>query len=88
MDLEFPADIRKAARKDRIKDTADYKKIAKRAIAFAATSQFFLIETMAERLAQILLKEFSLKQIRIRLSKPGALRFSKNVGVEIIRKRK
>ena len=86
IDLEFPADIRKAARRDRIEDTLDYKKIAKETISFVSSSRFFLIETLAGRLAQNLLKKFALREIRIRLSKPGAIRGAKNVGVEIIRK--
>ncbi len=88
VDMEFPGDIAKAARKDRIQDTVDYKSIAKYTLDFIAKSQYFLIETLTERLAQDLLKKFRLKEIKIRLSKPGALRHSKNVGVEILRKRK
>lgn len=88
VDMEFPADIRKAAKRDRIEDTVDYKGITKHALNFISTSKFFLIETLAERLAAELLKKFRLSQIKIRLSKPGALRNSKNVGVEILRKRK
>ena len=87
LDLEFPADIRKAAKRDRIRDTLDYKKIAKETIRFVSSSRFFLIETLAERLAQNLLKKFALPEIKIRLSKPGAIRGAKNVGIEIIRRR-
>ncbi len=87
VDLEFPADIRKAARRDRIEDAVDYKAIAKETIAFVSKSRFQLIETLAERLADLLLKKFRLRSIKVRLSKPGALRHSKNVGVEITRKR-
>ena len=87
LDLEFPADIRRAARRDRIEDTCDYKKIAKETISFVSGSSFFLIETLAERLARDLLQKFSLKEIKIRLSKPGAIRGAKNVGIEILRKR-
>ena len=88
LDLEFPADIRKAARRDRIEDTADYKRIAKHTIAFVSKSKFYLIETLAERLAQSLLKEFPLSEITLRVSKPGAIRGSQNVGVEITRRRR
>jgi dihydroneopterin aldolase len=88
LDLELPADLRKAARRDRIQDTVDYKSITKFTLEFVGKSEFFLIETLAEKLSQALLKKFRLKQIKIRLSKPGALRHSKNVGVEILRKRK
>jgi dihydroneopterin aldolase len=87
LDLEFPADIRKAARRDRIQDTLDYKKIAKETLRFVSESSFFLIETLGERLAQHLLKKFRLREIKVRLSKPGAIRGAENVGIEIIRKR-
>lgn len=88
IDLELPADIRKAARRDRIKDTIDYKRIAKRTAEFASKSRFYLIETLAERLAGLLLKEFRISELKVRVSKPGAIRGSKNVGVEITRRRK
>ena len=87
IDLEFPAKVRRAARRDRIEDAVDYKKIAKHTIAFVSQSRFHLIETLAERLASSLLQEFRLPQIKIRLAKPGAIRGARNVGVEIIRKR-
>lgn len=85
IDLEFPANIRKAARRDSIRHTIDYKRIAKRSIEFVSKSRFHLIETLAEKLAAILLKEFSLKSVKLRISKPGAIRGAKNVGVEILR---
>lgn len=86
LDLEFPGNIRKAAKKDRIEDTVDYKSIAKYTLEFVSKSEFYLIETLAERLAQSLLKKYKLKHIRMRVSKPGALRHTKNVGVEILRR--
>ncbi len=88
IDLEFPADIRKAARHDRLEDTVDYKRIAKRILTYVGGSHFQLIETLAEKLAALLLKEFKLKEVRLRVCKPGAVRGSKNVGVEIIRKQR
>ena len=86
IDLEISTDIRKAAKNDSIKDTIDYKRIAKHAITFITESEYYLIETLAERLAESILKDFGLKQIRLRVSKPGAIRGSKNVGIEILRK--
>ena len=88
VDLDFSADVRKAARRDRIRDALDYKRVAKFTLAFLAASEFYLIETLAEKLAQALLKEFRLKQVRLRLSKPGAVRHARNVGVEIVRRGK
>ncbi len=86
--FEFPVDIRRAARRDDIRDTIDYKSIAKRVLNFVNESRYYLIETLAEKLAGLILKEFKLAEIKIRVSKPGAVRGSKNVGVEIVRKKK
>ena len=87
IDLEFPADIRKAAKSDQIKDAVDYKKISKFILTYVGKSRFFLIETLAEKLAAELLKKFHLKEIQLQVSKPGALRHAKNVGLVITRKR-
>lgn len=86
LDIEFPADIRKAAATDKIDDTLDYKSIAKFTLEFVSKSEFFLIETLAERLAQGVLKNFGVPEITLRVSKPGAVRGSKNVGVQITRR--
>jgi 2-amino-4-hydroxy-6-hydroxymethyldihydropteridine diphosphokinase len=87
LDLKFPCDNRKAARTDKIEDTVDYKKIAKATIAFVEKSRFQLVETMAERLAEMLLERFALPEIFLTISKPGAIRGSQNVGVQIHRNR-
>ena len=86
LDLEFHAPVRKAARRDNLRDALNYQEIAARATAFVSQSRFYLIETLAERLAQILLLEFKLESITLRVSKPDAIRNAKNVGVEIFRK--
>lgn len=85
IDLDFPANIRRAAQHDRIEDTVDYKRIAKRILAYVSESRFQLIETLAEKLSELLLTEFRLRSVTLRVSKPGAVRGSKNVGVEITR---
>jgi 2-amino-4-hydroxy-6-hydroxymethyldihydropteridine diphosphokinase len=86
LDLEFPTDARRAARRDLIEEAVDYKKIAKAAIAFVQKSHFRLVETLAQKLADYLLERFRLQEIFLRVSKPGAVRGSKNVGVEITRR--
>ncbi|MDH5230332.1 MAG: dihydroneopterin aldolase [Gammaproteobacteria bacterium] len=85
IDLEMATDIAKAASSDHIDDTLNYKAVAKRIIAFVEESQFQLVETLAERIAQIVREEFSVPWVRLRISKPGAVRGSKNVGVLIER---
>ncbi len=87
IDLEFPADCARAAASDAVGDTIDYKQVAKRVLAFVGESQFHLIETLAHRLALLLLAEFPLAWVRVSLSKPGAIRHSRDVGVSIERHR-
>lgn len=88
LNLEMGTDIRAAAATDRIVDTLDYKAVAKRLIGFVEKSEFQLVETLAERCAEILLDEFSVEWLRLRLDKPGAVRGSKSVGIMIERGRR
>jgi 2-amino-4-hydroxy-6-hydroxymethyldihydropteridine diphosphokinase len=85
IDLDFPIDTRKSAKRDRIEDAVDYKRIAKSAIRFVEKSRFQLLETLAEELAGHLLVNFPIPQLHLKVSKPGAIRGSRNVGVEILR---
>lgn len=85
IDLEMAADIRKAAATDSIEDTIDYKKVAKRLLAFVGDSQFHLVETLAERIAQVVVVEFGVQWVKVRLNKQGAIRGARDVGIEIER---
>lgn len=85
LDLEMGADIRKAAASDEIEDTLNYKAVAKRLIEFVGDSQFQLVETLAERVAEIILQEFSVPWVRVTLNKEGAVRGASGVGVIIER---
>ena len=85
LDLEMGTDIKKAATSDSIEDTLDYKSVAKRLIQFVGESEFQLVETMAERIADIVLGEFNVPWMKLRLSKPGAVTGSQDVGVIIER---
>ena len=87
LDLEFPTNCAAAAATDEVSDTVDYKRVAKRVLAYVGESQFQLIETLAHNLAMLLLEEFPLEWIRISLNKPGAIRHSRDVGVTIERRR-
>jgi dihydroneopterin aldolase len=87
VDLELPVDCHRAALSDDVSDTVDYKKVAKRVLAYVEASQFKLVETLAHRLALLLLEEFGLDWVRLSLNKPGAIRSSRDVGVLIERSR-
>jgi len=85
IDLEMGTDIRRAAETDSIDDTLNYKAVAKRVQQFVADSEFQLVETMAEKIAELVLQEFEIPWIQVRVSKPGAIRGAKDVGVLIHR---
>jgi dihydroneopterin aldolase len=87
MDIEFSADIRKAATSDSIDDTLNYKAVAKRVLALVEESSFHLVETLAEHVAMLVLEEFGVSWVSLSLSKPGAIRSSRDVGVTLERTR-
>ncbi|MBX2825076.1 MAG: dihydroneopterin aldolase [Gammaproteobacteria bacterium] len=85
LDLEMATDIRAAAASEDIEQTLNYKAISKRVEQYIADSQFQLIETMAERVAELVRAEFSVSWLRLTVHKPGALSNSTDVGVRIER---
>lgn len=87
IDLEMGADIRRAAASDDIEDTLNYKKVAKRVQQFVSESEFQLVETMAEKIAGVILAEFEVPWIQVRVNKPGAIRGARDVGVLIRREK-
>jgi 7,8-dihydroneopterin aldolase/epimerase/oxygenase len=86
-DIEMAFDNRKPAASDQIADTLDYKAVSKRLIEYVSQSSFGLVETLAERCAEIILTEFGVRHVRLKLSKPGAVRGARAVGVIIERSR-
>ena len=85
LDIELPVDCRHASLSDEVTDTLDYKKVAKQVLAFVAASEFKLVETLAHRMALLLLAEFGIAWVRLTINKPGAIRGSRDVGVTIER---
>jgi 7,8-dihydroneopterin aldolase/epimerase/oxygenase len=85
LDLELDYDSRLAARSDQISDALDYSKIANRIQEFVIQSQFFLIETLANQIADILLTEFGVKKLRLVIQKPNAIPQAKYAGLMIER---
>ena len=85
LDLEMGTDIRKSAATDAIEDTLNYKAVAKRLIAFVGDSEYQLVETLAEKITDIVLAEFDVPWLKLTVHKPGAVRGSRDVGVIIER---
>lgn len=87
IDFELECDSAEAAKSDNIKDAVDYKSITKQIISLVEPSEFYLIETMAENIADVCLGVEGVNKATVRVSKPGAVRGSKNVSVKITRPR-
>ena len=88
IDLDMAVDVRRAARSDRIDDTINYKAVAKRLIAYIGESRFSLVETLTEKIAEIVMGEFGVPWVRVQVNKRGAIRGAADVGVVIERGRK
>ena len=85
INIEIATDLRRAGETDAIEDSVNYRTIAKKAIAQAETAKRFTVEALATDIAKLCLKEQGVISVRVRVEKPGAVRFAKSVGVEIER---
>lgn len=85
IDLDMAMDVRRAAQTDRIEDTVNYKAVAKRLITFVGESRFALVETLAEKIAEVVLQEFGVHWVRVGVNKKGAIRNAADVGIVIER---
>ena len=85
LDIEMATDAARAAASDRIEDALDYTAVSQRVIEFVSTSEFQLVETLADRVASIIRDEFSVPWLRLRLNKRYAIEGAADVGVVIER---
>ncbi len=81
------ADTRRAAASDDIAETVNYRTVTKQIVEHVENSQYYLLETLTERVAQICLQDSHVRHVRVSIEKPGALRFARSVGVRIERGR-
>lgn len=87
INLVIFANIRQASASDSIEDAVDYKSITKRIIRHVEESSDFLVEKLVTDIARIVITEFHVEKVQVRVEKPGALRFAQSVGIEIERTR-
>jgi len=85
LDIEMATDIKKAAASDHIDDTLDYKSVAKRLIQYVGEAKFELVETLTEKIAEIIMTEFDVPWVKVVLNKRGAIRGAEGVGIIIER---
>ena len=86
-DIQMAFDNRVPAASDDIALTLNYKDVSKRIVAFVEASSYGLVETLAEQCAALILRDFGVREVRLKLSKPGAVRGARAVGVSITRSR-
>lgn len=79
--LDMAVDIQRAAASDAIQDTLDYKSVSRSVVSFVGASQFQLVETLTEKIAELILTEFQVPWVRVKLNKKGAIRGATDVGV-------
>jgi FolB domain-containing protein len=88
INIALETDLRKPGKSDRLEDSVDYRSLTKQIINMTEQSQFLLVEALAEAIADICLERKTIESVQVRVEKPGALRFARNVGVEITRSRR
>ena len=88
IDLEIGTDARAVAIKDSIEGALNYRDVAKRLISFVGSSEFFMVETLAESVAKIIITQFETPWVKVSVGKPGAVRGSQDVGIIIERTEK
>ncbi|MFO7661244.1 MAG: dihydroneopterin aldolase [Chloroflexota bacterium] len=87
LNMVLYTDISRAAESDDIADAANYKAISKRVIDHVEASSDLLVEKLVTDIARLILSEYPISRVRVRVEKPGALRFAQSVGIEIDRRR-
>jgi len=87
INLTLLADLRRAASSDDIADTVNYRTITKQILAHVESSRRYTVEALAGDIARLCLEQAGVMRVRVRVEKPGALRFARSVGVEIERER-
>ncbi|MDX1394638.1 MAG: dihydroneopterin aldolase [Gemmatimonadota bacterium] len=87
INLQIAVDARRAGRTDDMDDALNYRTVAKDVIAYAESAGHFLVEALAAAIARIVVVDHGAQGVRVRVEKPGALRFADSVGIEIERTR-
>ena len=85
VDLTLDTDIAAAGASDALEDALNYAAVAERVRSFVVDAEAQLIERLAEGIAALLLSEFGVARVRVRVAKPGAVPGARTVAVEIER---
>ncbi len=87
VNITLEADLRPASERDDVRAALDYRAVKKAVVSAVEESRYFLLEALAERIASVCLESYRVREARVTVDKPGALRFARSVAVEITRTR-
>jgi len=87
VNLALSTDLRAVGKRDRFEEAVDYRGLKQRILAMVENSSYYLVEALAERIAEICLEHPAVVEAQVTVEKPSALRFARSVGVEITRRR-
>jgi D-erythro-7,8-dihydroneopterin triphosphate epimerase len=85
VNLTLHVNLRRAGKTDNLEETLDYRALKKKVATAVEGSEFFLVERLAEQVAELCLQDGRVRRVRVVIDKPGALRFARSVAVEIVR---
>jgi len=85
VNITIYADSRKAGETDDINESVNYRTIAKKALAYVEKAKRYTVEALAADIIALVLEEKNVLGARVKVEKPGAVRFSRSVGIEIVR---
>ena len=87
VNVTINTDIHEAGKSDKVEDSVNYRTVGKKILAHVEKIQRYTVEALATDIAEMILEDSKVESVRVRVEKPGAVRFSKSVGVEIERRR-
>ncbi len=88
LNVTLLADLSAAAASDRFAETLDYRALKKAILALVEGSEYYLLEALTERVADLCLQDERVQRVKVKIEKPAALRFARSVGVEVTKDRR
>lgn len=85
INIELFGDLRKPGQTDQVEDSINYRTVAKQAQRLAETCERLTVEALAADIVEVCLENDQVAKAKVRVEKPGAVRFAESVGVEIVR---
>jgi D-erythro-7,8-dihydroneopterin triphosphate epimerase len=87
VNIALATDLHVPGSSDRLEDAVDYRVIKKRVLEAVEDSRYYLVEALAQSIADLCLEDSRVEQVQVTVEKPSALRFARSVGAEITRGR-